>query len=528
MLMRNSSKHIVVLYFILFLFSAIEAQIVGYKNPVIRGFYPDPSVCRVNNDYYLVCSSFEFFPGIPLFHSKDLVNWEQIGYVIKRESQLSLNGQGLYAPTIRYHNGKFYVVCTNVSGNGNFMATTNDIRGEWSDPVNINQGGIDPSLFFDDDGKVYLTTNGNPKGIYLSEIDPETGKILSPVSFLTQGTGGRYPEGPHIYKKDNFYYLLLSEGGTEYGHMVTVFRSKNIWGPYMGDGSNPILTHRNDERNPLQGTGHADLVQAHDGSWWAVFLAFRTTGMYTQFHHLGRETCLLPVTWTPDGWPRIYDGRARTSMNVKTLPQFPKPALPEMDEFSVPDLPLHWNFLRKIPVGISLTRKPGWLSFTGTAQTLDSVTSTFMGRRQTEMSVEATTLIDFEPVTQNEEAGLTAFMNNKSYYAIGVFQTDNSRAVKVNVRLGHIKQVVASAKVNPGPLHLRIISDPNFYYFQYSADGSKFQTLSVLDTKYLSSEVAGGFTGVYLGVYATGNGSPSNNAAYFDWFNYKVLPAMEE
>ena len=262
---------------------------IGYNNPVIPGFHPDPSVCKVGDDFYLVTSSFEYFPGVPVFHSKDLVNWEQIGHCLTRESQLNLNKSrasgGIYAPTIRYNKGLFYMITTNVS-KGNFIVYTKDPAGEWSDPVWLKQTGIDPSLYFEGD-KCYLTSNpGNT--IYLSEINPLTGEQLTGSRAIWSGTGGRYPEAPHIYKKDGWYYLMISEGGTEYAHKVTIARSRNIDGPYESNPSNPILTHMNvnAQNNPIQGTGHADLVQANDSSWWMVCLAFRPqSGLH---HLLGR------------------------------------------------------------------------------------------------------------------------------------------------------------------------------------------------------------------------------------------------
>ena len=244
------------------------SQSSGYQNPVISGMHPDPSVCRVGDDFYLVNSSFQFFPGVPIYHSKDLVNWEQIGNVLNRPSQLYLKDAaswaGIYAPTIRYHEGTFYMITTNCSDKGNFIVHTTDPAGEWSDPIWLKQGGIDPSLYFED-GKCYLVSNPTDC-IYLSEIDPKTGEQLSESKALWTGTGGRYPEAPHIYKKDGWYYLLISEGGTEMGHKVTIARSKNIDGPYSPNPSNPILTHidQQAQSNPIQGTGHADLVQAPD------------------------------------------------------------------------------------------------------------------------------------------------------------------------------------------------------------------------------------------------------------------------
>ena len=205
-----------------------------YQNPILPGFYPDPSICRVGEDYYLVNSSFEFFPGVPLWHSRDLVNWEQKGYVLTRESQLPLrNGRtsgGIFAPTIRCHNGRFYMITTNVTDGGNFFVWTDDINGEWSDPVWIDHEGIDPSLFWDDDGKVYYAGTGRyEQGIYQFEIDLETGKKLSDTKIIWKGTGGKCPEGPHMYKINSWYYLMIAEGGTEYGHKETIARSRSVW-----------------------------------------------------------------------------------------------------------------------------------------------------------------------------------------------------------------------------------------------------------------------------------------------------------
>lgn len=273
-------KHIVLPLFLLFFLTFANAgnESSGYTNPVIPGFYPDPSVCAVGDDFYLVNSSFEYFPGVPVFHSKDLINWTQIGYCLTRKSQLFLDkcvpSGGIFAPTIRYNNGMFYMITTDVS-KGNFIVHTQDPAGEWSEPVWLKQRGIDPSLYFEGD-KCYLTSNPD-NTIYVSEINPLTGEQLTESRAIWGGTGGRYPEAPHIYKKDGWYYLLISEGGTEYGHKVTIARSRNIDGPYTSNPANPILTHMNvnAQQNPIQGTGHADLVQAKDGSWWMVFLAFR-------------------------------------------------------------------------------------------------------------------------------------------------------------------------------------------------------------------------------------------------------------
>jgi xylan 1,4-beta-xylosidase len=217
---------------LLALTTVINAQQQGYSNPVVAGFYPDPSVCRVGDDYYLVTSTFEYFPGVPVFHSKDLIHWTQIGHCLTRASQLPLANcaasGGIYAPTIRYHKGLFYMTTTHVTGGGNFYVTAKDPAGEWSDPVYVKQGGIDPTIFFDGDKTYFLST---ADGITMSEMDLSTGQLTGLPRVIWRGTGGRYPEGPHLYKKDGYYYLLIAEGGTEYGHKVTIARSRSIWGP---------------------------------------------------------------------------------------------------------------------------------------------------------------------------------------------------------------------------------------------------------------------------------------------------------
>src|SRR5436190_3718935 len=341
--MKSVSSFQSIIFAVVFLLSTapcLQAQTPapnysGYDNPVIEGMSPDPSVCRVGDDYYLVTSTFEYFPGVPVYHSKDLIHWRLIGHSLSRQSQLPLirltrNG-GIWAATIRYHNGTFYVVTTNKSeGHGNFFVHTKDPAGEWSEPIELDQGGIDPSLLFDDDGKVYLTTGGAPgcpARICQSEIDIKTGKRLSDIKPLWSGTGGSSPEGPHLYKLNGYYYLMIAEGGTEYGHGVTIARSRSPWGPFDVYDRNPILTHRNFKPIPIQGTRHADLIQVHEGSWWSVFHGFRPVTRMA--HHLGRETCLAPVTWSEDGWPTINgSGTITPRMEVKTLPQQSPPNAP--------------------------------------------------------------------------------------------------------------------------------------------------------------------------------------------------------
>ena len=289
-----------------------KVKIMRVTNPIIRGFYPDPSVCKANGKYYMVCSSFEYFPGVPLFESEDLINWKQIGHCLTRKTQVDLHeidsSGGVFAPTIRYNNGRFYMVTTNDTYHKNFYVYTDNIYGEWSEPVFVEQDGIDPSLFFED-GKTYFMSNGSDPAdnngcIFQCEIDAATGKKLTESKPVWKGSGGRYLESPHLYHFGEWYYIMAAEGGTEYGHMVTYARAKSPYGPFEQYPSNPVLTNRNlgGHQSTIQGIGHGDLVQDDQGNTFMFCLGFRQTGMWQPFHHLGREVFIVPVHWNEDGW----------------------------------------------------------------------------------------------------------------------------------------------------------------------------------------------------------------------------------
>jgi len=500
-------------------------QVNEYFNPIIQGFYPDPSICRVGEDYYMAHSSFEYFPGVPIFHSKDLIHWKQIGHALTRKSQLNLDtvaaSKGIYAPTLRFHNDTFYMITTNTVHGGNFVVHTTDPYGEWSDPVWIDMPMIDPSLFWDDDGKVYVQTS---TGIFQAEIDLKTGKRKTPLKRIwKKGSGGNWIEAPHIYKKDGYYYLMLAEGGTFYGHMITIARSKNIWGPYEGCSHNPILTHRNTYLDPIQGTGHGDLIQDHQGDWWMVFLAFRVNGQF--YHTLGRETFLAPVTWE-NGWPVVNNGEdISLKMKVPTLPLYPVKDNPN-DDFNSETLGLKWNFLRNAPDSSlwSLSDKKGHLMLKGSASNLnDRLPKTFIGRRQQDYYFEATTLLDFSPVSTNEEAGVTLLMNDKHHYDIYI-STNKFRQRTINARynIGSLVDVVKSEVIKSGPVEIKVEGDTDHYKLSYRTNKNEdFKLLFKPEIIYLSVDVAGGFTGVYIGLFATGNGKQSQAKAHFDYLYYK-------
>lgn len=509
-----------------------------FTNPIIPGFHPDPSICRVGHDYFLVTSSFEYFPGVPLYHSRDLVHWRQIGHVLTRPSQLPFEhwrpSGGIFAPTIRYHDGTFYMVTTNMSGGGNFYVHTRDPFAEWSEPIWVDQSGIDPSLCFDDDGRVYLTSNwfgGFPIpdeldtsatfwGIQQSEIDITTGRRLAEPRRIWEGTGGRFPEAPHLYKIGGRYYLQIAEGGTELGHMVTIARSETPWGPWEICPHNPILTHRS-FHSPFQATGHADLIGAHDGSWWMVCLGVRPQGN-PPCAHLGRETFLAPVRWDDQGWPRVGQlGRLRVEMDGPEFGPAPWPTEPERDDFDGRQLGAQWNVLGTPRAEMwSLAERPGALLLRGTGARLDDgFPVTFVGRRQEHLACEVAARLDFEPTGAGEEAGLTVWMNPTHHYDLFVTRQDGERQVVVRRRIGSLVADVAAMAIGPGALTLAIQAEPQRYSFGVEGSSGDRQILATGETRYLAPEVAGGFTGVYFGLYASGNASMP--PAFVEWFDYR-------
>jgi xylan 1,4-beta-xylosidase len=502
-----------------------------FSNPVLSGFYPDPSVCRVGADYYLVTSSFEYFPGVPIFHSTDLVNWRQLGHCLTSESQLPLansaSSHGIFAPTLRYNNGRFYMITTNVTIRKNFYVWADDPAGPWSEPIWLEDWpGIDPSLLFDEDGKVYLTgtsdfSGGEPTGIYQTELDIETGTRIGERKLIWQGTGGSFPEGPHLYRINGWYYLLIAEGGTEYGHIVTIARSETPFGPFESCPHNPVLTHRSTD-NKIQATGHADLVQTAAGEWWAVFLGIRPVG-YPAVHHLGRETFLAPVIWTADGWPNIGDnGQAALELDRPSLPRSEPAAWSAFDHFDQPELPLYWNFLRNPdPLSWSLSERPGWLTLHGLAASLDDTQAqAFIGRRQQHFHAKWSTLLEFNPLRNAEEAGLTVLMNERHHYEIAFTMLEGRRQVIVRRRIGSLWKIEHAVDYSDSSIVLGIEAEEKQYTFTYAAPGGSTHVLGTGECSMLAKEVAGGFTGVYVGLYATGHGTAASSPAYFDWFNY--------
>lgn len=490
-----------------------------FINPVLPGFYSDPSVCKVGEDYYMVTSTFEYFLGVPVFHSKDLVNWEQIGHCIDREEQMPA-GINVFAATIRYNKGIFYMITTNLGKGGNFYMTATNPSGPWSNPMWIAIPGIDPDLFFDDNGKAYVISSH----FIVYEINVETGKLLTEGRKVWFGTGGRFAEAPHIYKKDGFYYLLAAEGGTQQAHSVTIARSNAIWGPYTENPANPILTHSNaaGQNSPIQGVGHADIIQAHDNSWWMVFHGYRKAVGFPVHHVLGRETCLAPVTWPKNGWPVINgNGTITDKMSCPTLPLKPFAEKWTREEFDKKKIGLEWNFIQP-PKKEKLFYEHGngVLILKGQAQQIGEKESpAFIGRRLQHPKFTATTNLKFNPENDNELAGIT-LLNNGQHFDLLVKKSGNQRIVYAELHFGSITYKSKEYILKPGTINLRIEGKGSTFSFSYSQD-EKYGQIENVDSRYLSSETVGWFTGVYVGLYSTGKGKKCGTHAEFDYFEYK-------
>lgn len=481
---------------------------MNYTNPVIKGFYPDPSVCKVDDTYYLVCSSFQYFPGVPIFESKDLLNWIQIGHCLTRNSQIQLDtvgsSGGVFAPTLRNNNGRFYMTTTNDTTRQNFYVWTDNIYGEWSEPIHVDQGGIDPDLYFED-SKTYFMSNGIDDygigGIVQCEIEIETGRKLTPSRSVWQGTGGRYLESPHLYKINGGYYLLAAEGGTEYGHMVTYARGNSPTGPFVAYPDNPVLTNRNLGGYELQGVGHSDLIQDHEGNWWLFHLGFRQTGQYLTYHHLGREVFLTPVTFREDGWFTAgHNGTTLMSFETDRIASTIIQQEKKVFTFENTDWNLDWCYLRH-PATENYLLEPDKVTLNGTEVTLDVPASpTFIGIRQKDFNA----VISCEINLTRGEAGITLYMDENHHYELALREHQHGYEVIERLNIGDIKSIEKAIDLCHGNHAVLVIkATPTHYYFYVQIEGTE-TLLGAAQTKYLSSEVAGGFTGVLIGLYATG------------------------
>jgi len=523
---------------------------INLVNPILSGFYPDPSVKKVGDDYYLVNSTFSYFPGIPVFHSKDLKNWKQIGNVIDRPSQMNFLGdgvsRGLFAPSINFHNGTYYVTCTLIDRKGNFVVTAKSPSGPWSNPVWLPEvKGIDPSLFFDTD-KAYIVYNSDApdnkplysghRTIRVYEFDPINLKVLGEEKQLVNGGVdiSKKPvwiEGPHIFKRGDWYYLCAAEGGTSVNHSQVILRSKQATGPYLAYEKNPILTQRDldpKRKNPVTSAGHAELVEGPDGNTYAVFLAVRP--YEDDFYNIGRETFIAPVKWDNE-WPIInpdfkeiqpvYKASFKEVKELNTIPQsgnfqyrikFEDKIDPAL--LFLRTLDQSWFKLSKAD-GITMNLSPETCMGTGNPA--------FIGKRQQHLICKASTELNFTARAKNEKAGLLIYQSEFNFYYL-CKSIEGSRQVlqifkgnKQNNNMSLIKQVY----VGKSKLYLQIEADKSVCNFYYSNNAKNWKLLAGgLDGKYLSTKVAGGFVGSLFALYATSSGLNSDNKASFKWLDY--------
>ncbi|MCA8901265.1 MAG: glycoside hydrolase family 43 protein [Hyphomonas sp.] len=506
--------------------------------PILAGFYPDPSITKADDGYYLVNSTFCYFPGIPVWHSTDLVNWTQIGNVIDRPGMLDFDGlalsRGVFAPTISFHEGRFYVANTCVDCGGNFIVTAEDPAGPWSDPVWVpDVGGIDPSLFWDDDGRMYLMNNDEPAGgstysghraIWLREIDPVTFQPIAEPTMIING-GARpedkpiWIEGPHIFKVGDRYIFSAAEGGTAINHSQVVFEADNVLGPYTPYDGNPVLTQRDlpdDRPLPVTSVGHADLFQASDGSWWATFLGVRP--YQGDEYNTGRETFLLPVTWK-DGWPIILEQGETLPYRQQRPPEPAAAPAPipttgnfeTVEDFDGPVLAPYW-LTPRVPEDSWHRIEDGVLTLAARPVPLGAgLQPSMLGRRQQHLIADAETEILFAPTGPGEEAGLTIFQNEAFFYALGV-TTDETGSITVRLRLrdGSASPVGGEdiaqmpIAVMPGdPVRLKISARGDKYDFFAASSAGDWQPVALgLDGTILSTREAGGFVGAVFGMYA--------------------------
>ncbi|WP_303408670.1 glycoside hydrolase family 43 protein [uncultured Duncaniella sp.] len=510
----------------------------SFYNPILPGWYSDPTICtNGEGDYFLATSTFTYVPGVPVFHSRDLVNWTKIGHVLTRESQLKnfrhqhVSG-GIFAPDIKYNpaNKTYYMITTNV-GAGNFFVKTQDPFGEWSEPVYLPEvQGIDPSFFFDNDGRAYIVNNDDApdykpeypghRTVRIVEFDTETEKCIGERKIIVN-KGCRpeekpiWCEGPHIYNVDGTYYLMTAEGGTSGWHSEVIYRGKSPMGPFEPWEGNPILTQRdldNNRPDPVTCAGHADLVKTAEGDWWAVFLACRPID--GDYENLGRETFMLPVKWTEDGWPYI-------TKHGETIPMIvSRPGVTRTDSvtfgnfewtdnFMSPSLDMEWHTLRGDAAGLySLSATVNHLTLKcSEIPTTEKDVAAFVGRRVQHHNYECTTHMVFEPADTCQHAGLVVMKDETHQYQFAKSRNDDGNIMVLRKIDENGSTDIASMPLDADVtgVDLRLVSKGKSYDFMFSTDrGDTWETLmSGVDARHTSTAAAGGFTGTLVGLYAS-------------------------
>ncbi|MCW0483276.1 glycoside hydrolase family 43 protein [Gaoshiqia sediminis] len=513
-----------------------------YYNPILPGWYSDPSVCTDGKNYFLVTSTFSYYPGVPIFHSTDMLNWKQVGHVLDRPEQLPLDGQrtseGIFAPAISYnpHNQTWYMITTNIR-RGNFFVKTKDPFGSWSDPVWLPEvGGIDPSFFFDEDGKAYIVNNDVPDGgstyeghraIRVREFDVETDKTIGESIMLVNGGVNLadkpiWIEGPHLYKINGSYYLMCAEGGTSENHREVIFKGNTPMGKFLPWDKNPILTQLHlDPNRPLPVTcaGHADLIQKDNGQWWSVFLACRPID--NKFENLGRETFMLPVRWSKDGFPYMTKGDELISGIIQmegvkresgtTFGNFEK-----NDGFDTPELGMEWTTLRGAATELySLTENPGFLTLRCADVASNELKSpAFVGRRLQHHKFECTTSMYFTPQTAAEMAGVLLMKDEGHQYFMAVEKDGDQVQISLKKIKTNVVETLASQPLKPtdDSIDLKVTSTGTHFSFYYATGGGSWKLLAEgVEAYYLSTAQSFGFTGTTIGLYASNKLYEFNN-----------------
>lgn len=504
------------------------------QNPVLRGFCPDPSILRVGDDYYVATSTFEWWPGVGLYHSKDLKHWEQLPSPLRRVSQLDMRGNpcnsGIWAPCLSYHDGTFFLIFTDVKtqkhayyNTFNYVVWTDDITGDWSDPVYLNSTGFDPSLFHDGDKKYLVNMRNGFRGILVQEYDHKKHELTGPVHNIFNGTGLGYTEGPHLYKHNGYYYLMVAEGGTGYGHCVTVARSKDIFGPYEVDPQNPMLTSRDHPELKLQKAGHASLVQAKNGDWYLAHLCSRPVECKTL---TGRETAIQPVEWSEDGWLRVKGGGNHPFDEIpepEGLPEALMPEIPERDDFKTPPGVIYSSM--RVPMGDNVfLAEPGRLRLLGRHSIVSNYQVTLLARRQRESCCRAETEMLFKPECPEHVAGMAYLYNNENFYLFVKNAEEDGRQYLILWRCrkaGRWEELLKLPLEEHERIGLRVENEGLEATFSYSLDGGEWtQAGETYDSSFLSDEDAPGFTGAHFAMYCqdvAGLGHPAD----FTYFELK-------
>jgi len=545
------------------------------QNPVLPGFHPDPSIVRVGADYYMATSTFEWWPAVRIHHSRDLVNWRHQSYAVTRTSQLDLRGHGdstgVWAPCLSHAHGQFWLIYSDVRSMygaykdaHNYLITAPSIDGPWSEPIYMNSSGFDPSLFHDEDGRSWFLNqqwlhhaDRHPfNGILLQEYDHAQRRLIGPVKNIFRGTALGVVEGPHLYRREGWYYLLTAEGGTTYQHAATLARSRQIDGPYELLPGNPLMTADGSPTDAPQRAGHASWVQTEQGEWYMAHLSGRpvewnggskpvAAGNYEALHCiLGRETSLQKLHWRPDGWPELSAGGrfpANTVPAPTGLALQPWPTEPAMDDFDAAKLSPHWNTLR-LPTNdswLSLTERPGHLRLRGRESLMSTFEQSLVARRQQHLRCRVETVLDFAPTSFQQMAGLLAYYSTQNHAYLHVSANADSperRELRLLLNRDGLPTDACAPLPLPacGPVYLALELDHDRLRCWYALAPAAWQAVGeALDCSYLSDEFACrqrdgffyglGFTGNFVGL-ACQDLAGTRLHADFDHFSYTPQP----